>query len=478
METHKAHKPTLDSILILGEKNGAHVSIRFAEDNLTVWADFYPPTPKEAPLSANAVIETLMNLNVVYGILHDGIQNAVRDCNLNHQILQEVPVARGDPPERDVLEYFERNPGIRPKVPAEPKGNGRIDYHAFSPFTIVKKGQILASLKPRRQGRNGKDIHGNVIAYGTLTPEGVTAGENTHSDQKYIYADIDGQFLEEKGVLRVQDSLVIKGKIDYHTGNIVFPGDITIEGPVSDGFTIYSGGALTIKQTFDVTNATVKSDLSVAGGIIGRGRAMLKAGGEIKTKFIENCRVACRKTISVETGIVNSSVYTMDRIEMGEKGMILSSEVYAARGVSTSGIGKKSGKATRIHCGIDFTALQEQDRLNHNLRNIGLMLARIERLMSAEKESGGEGGGRLKKMEEAAKKLQAEQQKISAALIEVLKRLNTDENACVEVRGQIAPGTLIEICQIALFVTEPLDRVRLSLDRAAGKIVTGKLEKR
>ena len=271
---------------------------------------------------------------------------------------------------------------------------------------------------------------------------------------------------------------MIKGKIDYHTGNIVFPGDITIEGPVSDGFTIYSGGALTIKQTFDVTNATVKSDLSVAGGIIGRGRAMLKAGGEIKTKFIENCRVACRKTISVETGIVNSSVYTMDRIEMGEKGMILSSEVYAARGVSTSGIGKKSGKATRIHCGIDFTALQEQDRLNHNLRNIGLMLARIEKLMSAEKESGGEGGGRLKKMEEAAKKLQAEQQKISAALIEVLKRLNADENAYVEVRGQIAPGTLIEICQIALFVTEPLDRVRLSLDRAAGKIVTGKLEKR
>jgi DNA-binding transcriptional MerR regulator len=158
--------------------------------------------------------------------------------------------------------------------------------------------------------------------------------------------------------------------------------------------------------------------------------------------------------------------------------MILGSEIYAVQGVSTCSIGKKSGKATRIHCGVDFTALQEQDRLNHNLRNIGLMLARIEKMMNAENEAGGADKGRLKKMEDAAKKLQDEQQKASAALIEVLKRLNADETAFVEVRGKIATGTLIEICQIALFVTEPLERVRLRLERAAGKIITETLEKR
>jgi hypothetical protein len=42
----------------------------------------------------------------------------------------------------------------------------------------------------------------------------------------------------------------------------------------------------------------------------------------------------------------------------------------------------------------------------------------------------------------------------------------------VEVLGEVAPGTLIEICQIALFVTEPLRHVRIRLDRGLGKLVS------
>jgi hypothetical protein len=41
----------------------------------------------------------------------------------------------------------------------------------------------------------------------------------------------------------------------------------------------------------------------------------------------------------------------------------------------------------------------------------------------------------------------------------------------VEVTGEIAPGTLIEICQIALFVDEPLRKVRIKLDKMGGKLV-------
>jgi uncharacterized protein (DUF342 family) len=462
-------------MLLPGSQNDGNVTIRYTEDNLEVFGDFYPPVGNSQPLKVNSITDALARLNVVHGLLWENIQEAVNDCNLNRKILKDVVLARGNPPVKEVLSYFEINPNLK-SPPAEPRGNARIDYHAFSPFIIVKKGQILARQKPRKEGQDGKDIHGNVITHGTLKPEGVSGGEHTRNDEKYIYADINGQFIEENGVLRVQDSLEIKGAVDYHTGHIVFPGDISIEGPVSDGFKIYSGGSLTIKQTFDVTEAITKTDLIVAGGIIGRGRALIKAGGALKTKFIENCKVASRKTINVDSGIVNCSIYTMEKIEMGEKGMILGGEIYAVRGIKTGNIGKKSGKATHIHCGVDFTALQEKEKLNYSLRIISAKLAKLKELKEAEQalpQGSGPGNSEKKaKIEETLKHLEEEQNKITAAITAVLGRLNTFDSATVEVLGEIAPGTLIEICQVALFVTEPLHHVRIRLDRSAGKLVS------
>jgi uncharacterized protein (DUF342 family) len=468
--------------LLNGAKKDANVYVRFAEDNLTAWGDFYPATGDGAPLDYSAVASALTRYKIVYGLVRENIENAITQCNRSGSIVQDIPVARGNPPVREVLEYFELNPAIQ-NAPREPKGNARVDYRTYSPFIIVKKGQILALKKAKREGRDGVDINGNAVPFGSVKPDGVSGGENTRSDEKYIYADINGQLVQEKGVLRVQDFLVIKGAVDYHTGNLVFPGNITIEGPVCDGFKIYSGGSVTIKQTFDVTDAITKADLSVAGGIIGRGQALVKVGGTLKAKFIENCKVAVRKTIFVETDIVNASVYTMEQIEMGEKGKILGGEIYAVRGIKAGVIGKKSGRNTTIHCGVDFTALQEKEKLNHTLRMINAKLTRVREILAAESaecpepEEGTPAAERRGKITEALTHLEEEQKKTSAAISAILARLNVSEDAVVEILGEIAPGTLIEICQIALFVSEPLRHVRVRLDRVHGRLVSETIPK-
>jgi uncharacterized protein (DUF342 family) len=469
-------------MLLSGDRNDGNVSVLFAEDQLEVSADFYPPMGNGKPLSAEYITSALERLNVVHGIIWESIQDAVVNCNLNHKILKNITIARGNPPVKEVAEYFEINPALN-APPQEPTDNARIDYKAFSPFMIVKKGQALARLRPRREGKDGKDIHGNAIPHGTIKPEGVSGGTNTRPDGKFIYAEINGQMVQDRGILNVQNFLVIKGAVDYRTGHIVFPGDVEIDGPVSDGFKIYSGGSITIKQTFDVTDSVSKGDLNVSGGIIGRGRALVKVGGELRAKFIENCTIACRNRITVDTGIVNSSVYTMDKIEMSERGKILGGEIYAVQGISAGSIGKKSGKATRIHCGVNFTAQQEKEKCNYRLRILSAKLGKLRELITIE-QGAGQGAGqagvgqapeanpRLAKMEELLKRLEEEQKKTAARITAILGKINSDENAVVEVQGEIAPGTLIEICQIALFVSEPLKHVRVRLDRGLGKLVS------
>jgi uncharacterized protein (DUF342 family) len=463
--------------LLPGDKNDGNVRLFFSEDNLVLKADFYPPLADSKPLDVDSIAAALGRLNVVHGVLRENIVKALTECNLNHRLVREVTVARGNPPVQEVLEYYQLNPALT-RTEILPKDSARIDYRAYSPFVIVKKGQALAKLKSRKEGKDGKDIYGTVIPHGTIRPEGVLGGTNTRKEGRYIYAEINGQLTQDRNTLNIQDFLVIKGPVDYRTGQIMFPGDVFIEGPVSDGFKIYSGSSVTIKQTFDVTDAITKKDLTVSGGLIGRGRALVKVGGTLKTKFIENCKVACRKTIEVDTDIVNSSVYTMEKLVMSDKGKILGGEIYAVQGVYAGGIGKKTGRETRIHCGVDFTAQQEKERYNYQLRIIAAKLQKLRELLAAESVESGEstpgtaGNERRKKMEETLARLEKEQEKTTAQASAVLARLNADENALVEVSGEIAPGTLIEICQIAFFVSEPLKHIRIRLDRKLGKLTT------
>jgi uncharacterized protein (DUF342 family) len=467
--------------LIPENKNDAHIDVVFTENDLEAWGNFVPPVGQGAQFTPVYINSLLEKLNIVYGIRRDAINEAALTCNRERRALKNVLLARGDLPVNEALEYIQLNPLLgQNSAVAEPEQtvnagipgkNTRVDYRAVSPFIIVKKDQALAKQKSRKPGKDGKNVHGGSIPHGTIRPEGVTGGENTRMEGRLLLSNINGQMIEHNRVVSVKDSLTVKGPVGYKTGNIIFPGDVVIDGPVSDGFKIYSGGSVTIKQTFDVTDAITKTDLTVAGGIIGRGRALVKVGGSLNTKFIENCRVACRKTITVDLEIVNSNVFTLDKVEMGEKGRIVGAEIYAVHGLKTGWIGKKSGKAARIHCGVDFTVQQEKEKNNNMLR---ILAAKLERLRQLMEEPGAEGEKRAR-METLLHRLEEEQRKASTTVAELMGRLHIDDTAAVDVTGEIAAGTLIEICQVALFVTEPLKKVKIRLDKENGRLAAESL---
>jgi hypothetical protein len=136
--------------------------------------------------------------------------------------------------------------------------------------------------------------------------------------------------------------------------------------------------------------------------------------------------------------------------------------------------------ASRIHCGIDFTLQQEKEKNNNLLRIISAKLAKLRELMAGEGEPDSNGkdsnpAERMARMEELLHRLEDERKKTALRISELMGSINAFEDAAVEISGDILPGTLIEICQIALFVSEPLRKVRIRLDKAGGKLVTENL---
>jgi len=445
------------------------IVLSFSDNNLKAYGDFFPPYEGGMPITNEYIASLLEKSGIVYGIQQDEIQKALNACVNYREIVRDVLIASGDPPVDFVPEYLQINPylGVRSGT----QEGQAVDHKARSAFIIVKKGQALAKQKHSTPGKDGTSVRGDVIGYKTVKKETLTGGENTRMEGRLLVSCINGQFVHTRGVISVRDSLVIKGPVGYATGNIIFPGDVEIEGPVSDGFKIYSGGSVTIKQTFDVTDTVTKNDLHVAGGIIGRGRAVVKVGGSLKTKFIENCHVAVRKNIIVDSEIISSKVFTLETLDMGDKGKIVGGETHAVKGIRAGAIGKEVGRSARVHCGINFVQEQEKEKNNGILRALAVKIHRLKEMID-DPSTDETKKARLKSILD---KLTKEQQEAQNKVSQLLGGLNTYEDATIEVKGEIEPGVLIEICHAALFVTEPLKKVKIRLDKETRQLIIEKM---
>jgi len=459
--------PSNRQMVTYGSLNDGNISFLFSDNDLEVHADFLPPLMNGTPLNIRIITDILESVNLIYGVKWDAIELALEECNASRRQVRDVLIAVGEKAEVEIAEYYELNHIFHKKPERKTDHKERIDYREISPFTIVKKDQVLATLKPRRPGKEGMTVRGVPVPFGSITPEGVTSGNNTRIEGNSIVAAIHGQLIiENKTILNVQDTLVIKGAVDYSTGNIVFPGDVFINGPVSDGFKIFAGGSLTIKQTLDLTRVVTKGDILVSGGIVGKGAALIKSGGSIRTKFIEKCRVAARDSVLVDLEILHSDVFALNTVEMGEKGKIVGGNIYAVHGLRTGAVGRKGSPPTHIHCGVDFAAQQEKENCNSQLHTIAAKLRKLrEMLDDAEHDE-----VTIAKINVLVKKLEDERKTITERLTKVMGNINIDDNTFVEVSGEIAAGSLIEICQVALFVEEPLKRVRIRLDKDKNKL--------
>jgi len=455
-------------MITYGSLNDGNISFLFSDNDLEVHADFLPPLMNGTPLNIKIITEILESVNLVYGVKWDAIELALEECNASRRQVRDVLIAVGEAAEVEIAEYYELNHIFHKKPERKTDHKDRIDYREISPFTIVKKGQVLATLKPRRPGKEGMTVRGVPMPFGSISPEGVTSGTNTRVEGNSIIAAIHGQLIiENKTVLNVQDTLVIKGAVDYSTGNIVFPGDVFINGPVSDGFKIFAGGSLTIKQTLDLTRVVTKGDILVSGGIVGKGTALIKSGGSIRTKFIEKCRVAARDSVLVDFEILHSDVFALNTVEMGEKGKIVGGNIYAVHGLRTGAVGSRGSPQTHIHCGVDFAAQQEKENCNSQLHTIAAKLRKLREMLDESVHD----DITIAKINVLVKKLEAERKTITDRLTKVMGSINIDDNTFVEVSGEITAGTLIEICQVALFVEEPLKRVRIRLDKDKNKLI-------
>ncbi len=441
----------------MNRNRDGRIGLKVSDSFLSVTCSFFPPDRDGKPITMDYVRGLLDSERIVFGVNWSLLETLILKCNIEKIRIENIEIATGRKPRKEIPPYLKLEKKFFENRQNSFGSAKPVDYKNLSPFFIVRKKEVIAHIIPPKQGIPGMDIYGKEIPPGKKDIIQFVPGENTRLVDGKVIAICDGLFVEKGNRFWINEVLELKNGVDYHTGHIKFPGDVVIDGDVKDDFKIYSGGSIYCKKTLDATLVVCKKDLNVVYGILGKNTGVVRAGGNIEARFVENCIVKAGGKLSVRDSILDSAVYAFDILEMGDRGSIIGGTIQAVNGITAYQIGNGFGVNTIVQCGVDFMIEQKLDQVR-------------EKILELKKKKADQSGNDREKerLEESIKIM-------SDYINKTQERVIKNKNSRIRVTGRTFPGTTVDICHRIITIEKEVDHVVFCLDQTTNKIVMEKI---
>jgi len=274
-------------------------------------------------------------------------------------------------------------------------------------------------------------------------------------------ASVDGQAtVDRSGTIHVFPLYEVRGDVGMETGNIRFVGSVVVRGSVASGFSLEARGNIEVKGFVSGDLVEAGCGLNVGRGIQGRGKGLVRAGGDVSCVFVENARVDAQGSVRVRDGIMHSTVSAKSRVTVVDgKGVIVGGLIQAGEEVRANVVGSALATPTTVEVGVDpalRTNLAEAGRLLIEKeaelwridQAIDLLSSRLEaRAMSAGKRAG------LSRLTQHRAGLAVEAEHVRLERDEMEEEIAKARNGRVKC-ATIYPGTRIIMGASSLLVTE------------------------
>lgn len=244
------------------------------------------------------IIYELKKMKISYGIYEEIIKKIIEE-----QEAKNLVIARGKlpkPPIEDKIKiYFNSNN-------RDYEENEKVDYRSFNTITSVKANDILAEIIKGESGIEGVNIFNQVIPGKPKKKSNFSGGNGTRVDKNLIIATIDGKPNFSKNRVWVEPQYILNKDVTISTGNINFPANVEINGKVTEGMKVVSGGNLSIRGGVFSAEIEAKSSTNILGNIV---NSNIKIGG---VNLVKSDRV---NTLKELREILNSLVSNLDYLK-------------------------------------------------------------------------------------------------------------------------------------------------------------------
>jgi uncharacterized protein len=334
------------------------------------------PGPDGQMPSEHELRNLLANNLIVFGVKEDVIKDLFAQFAKGTIPADQVIVAEGLAPEHGQngkIEFlFATETSLAPKV----NPDGSVDYRNVDIVVAVPKGKELVRLKPPEPGKPGTTIFGEEIPYREGSPAVLPVGPNTGPDPENgasLIALIDGIVRYTGGCVEVTEGYVIKGDVDFSTGNIKYDKSVIINGDLKAGFSVECGGDLQVSGLIEDCTVNVGGNVLCKHGFIGQGKGVIDAKGNVNIGFILNQTVKSRKNVNVAREAINCTIYARQSITIhGNPLSIAGGTLVAREAISVYTVGNHSGVHTDLEVGLDFALLEDLKKNDDLMLDISL----------------------------------------------------------------------------------------------------------
>ncbi|MEG1568129.1 MAG: FapA family protein [Oscillospiraceae bacterium] len=317
------------------------------------------------------------DMDFLQNVLKDiGINNGIDEAALEEILLptydKEIVFAIGTPAVNGSNAILKENFPREAKPHFETRPDGSIDFKNMHMVTSVEKGTVICELIAPTPGVDGLDIYSNKITARPGNKLILARGENTETlevskELTQLIASCSGSLVYRKDKFCIDNVFKVDGNVDNGTGNIDFVGNVVITGDVLEGYSVKTQGSITVFGTVEGASLYADEDIHIEKGINGMGKGILKAGGEITAKFIENCTVTSGGNIASES-IINSKVECDGDIKVTGKGLIIGGKITDFGSITAKVIGSNSSTPTIIILGTTPSILRERSDVDMQLK--------------------------------------------------------------------------------------------------------------
>jgi uncharacterized protein (DUF342 family) len=342
-----------------------------------------PPEEGGRHVSIEQLKQALEGAGVVFGI-SDAMLNTVVRLKLYNK---PCAVAKGSPAVDGMdgrVEYlFPQEVEARPND----RGDGTVDYKDLQLIRDIPKNTVIAEIiapTPMQPGCTvlGKKLNGRVGRAVSIRPgKGTVLSE----DGAKLLASHPGNLVWKNDHFEVEETLRISGSIDNAVGNVVFSGDVIVDGDVCEGYSIQSGRNVTVYGFVEGATIVAKGDVVLKKGMNGMGKGSIEAGGNVNCRFFENSEVYCAGMLEADS-ILNSTVSSEDKILLrGRRGAIMGGACSACNLIEARSIGTESHTLTEINLGASSKVLEKHRDLKKQVEkaeeNIEMMEKDLQYMM-------------------------------------------------------------------------------------------------
>lgn len=293
---------------------------------------------EEVPLTN--VFEYISSQGIIFGLDRDAVIKIISEKKYDEKILiaSGTEAIKGKDGHLEFL--FETKPDKKPVI----KENGSTDYYNIQTAQKVNKGDTLAVLHPPDEGVPGTDVLGRRIPSKSGSRITLFPGKNTSfkDDKKTILqADCEGTVkLVGKDTVTVDTIYLVKGDVDFNSGNVDVNGDAKIMGDVKAGFSIKATGDVFIDGVVEDATVEAGGDVVIKGGYVGKGEGVIKAGGQVIVNFVHNQKINAKGNIYINEEAIQGQINTEASLIMTNgKGVLMGGMVRVGKFIEVNELG-------------------------------------------------------------------------------------------------------------------------------------------